>query len=101
MKEENLDEKVPVRAYTKADLAMLYNPGVCITTALQLLRRWIYANRQLMAELKEAGYNKKPFHPLFPLFPCQLINREYAKFKTAILPLPYRLSRPFHPGSFP
>ena len=25
MKEENLDEKVPVRAYTKADLAMLYN----------------------------------------------------------------------------
>ena len=48
MKEENLDEKVPVRAYTKADLAMLYNPGVCITTALQLLRRWIYANRQLM-----------------------------------------------------
>ena len=36
MKEENLDEKVPVRAYTKADLAMLYNPGVCITTALQL-----------------------------------------------------------------
>lgn len=40
MKEENLDEKVPVRAYTKADLAMLYNPGVCITTALQLLRRW-------------------------------------------------------------
>ena len=55
MKEENLDEKVPVRAYTKADLAMLYNPGVCITTALQLLRRWIYANRQLMSELKEAG----------------------------------------------
>ena len=51
MKEENLDEKVPVRAYTKADLAMLYNPGVCITTALQLLRRWIYANKQLMAEL--------------------------------------------------
>ena len=58
MKEENLDEKVPVRAYTKADLAMLYNPGVCITTALQLLRRWIYANRQLMSELKEAGYTK-------------------------------------------
>ncbi len=44
---------------------------------------------------------KKPFHPLFPLFPCQLINRAYAKFKTAIFPLPYRLSRPFHPGSFP
>lgn len=53
MKEENLDEKVPVRAYTKADLAMLYNPGVCITTALQLLRRWIYANRQLMSELRK------------------------------------------------
>ena len=45
MKEENLDEKVPVRAYTKADLAMLYNPGVCITTALQLLRRWIAPRR--------------------------------------------------------
>ena len=59
MKEENLDEKVPVRAYTKADLAMLY-------TALQLLRRWIYANRQLMAELKEAGYNKNR-HSYLPL----------------------------------
>ena len=57
MKEENLDEKVPVRAYTKADLAMLYNPGVCITTALQLLRRWIYANKQLMTELQEAEYD--------------------------------------------
>ena len=60
MKEENLDEKVPVRAYTKADLAMLYNPGVCITTALQLLRRWIYANRQLMAELKELETVERP-----------------------------------------
>ena len=66
MKEENLDEKVPVRAYTKADLAMLYNPGVCITIALQLLRRWIYANRQLMSELKEAGYNKNR-HSYLPL----------------------------------
>ena len=60
MKEENLDERVPVRAYTKADLAMLYNPGVCITTALQLLRRWIYANRQLMAELKELETVERP-----------------------------------------
>lgn len=66
MKEESLDEKVPVRAYTKADLAMLYNPSVGITTALQLLRRWIYANKQLMAELEQVSYNKNR-HSYMPL----------------------------------
>ena len=56
---ENLDEKESLSALIpKPTLPCFYNPGVCITTALQLLRRWIYANRQLMAELKEAGYNK-------------------------------------------
>lgn len=34
--------------------------------ALQLLRRWIYANKQLMVELKEAGYNKNR-HSYLPL----------------------------------
>ena len=31
---ENLDEKVPVRAYTKADLAMLYNPELYVLLPL-------------------------------------------------------------------
>ncbi|WP_294634068.1 DUF4248 domain-containing protein [uncultured Bacteroides sp.] len=66
MKEEILEEKVPVRAYTKVDLALLYNPGVSCTTALQLLRRWIYANKQLMSELSAVGYNKNR-HTFLPL----------------------------------
>ena len=37
MKEEIIEVKVPVRVYTKVDLALLYNPGVSCSTALQLL----------------------------------------------------------------
>jgi len=30
-----------IRTYTKAELAHLYNPHVCLKVALQILRRWI------------------------------------------------------------
>lgn len=33
-----------IRTYTKAELAHLYNPTVCIKVALQILRRWILFN---------------------------------------------------------
>ena len=66
MKEENSESIVPVRAYTKVDLAQLYNPGVGMSTSLQLLRRWIYANKQLMSELSAVGYNRNR-HSFLPL----------------------------------
>lgn len=52
------DPVFPIRAYTKAELAMLYNPQQCISVALQTLYRWIRMNRPLMAELEAVGYNK-------------------------------------------
>lgn len=33
-----------IRTYTKAELAHLYNPHVCLKVALQILRRWIIYN---------------------------------------------------------
>ena len=37
-----------IRTYTKAELAHLYNPTVCIKVALQILRRWILFNLPLL-----------------------------------------------------
>lgn len=47
-----------VRAYSKAELAALYNPNECITVSLQILSRWIRKNPTLMKELAEINYNK-------------------------------------------
>lgn len=58
---EKINEKSPafqVRAYTKAELAVLYNPTQCITVALQTLSRWMRTNSLLMTELNAIGYNK-------------------------------------------
>lgn len=58
-KEEEEDEKpFVIRVYSKAELAMLYNPGKCVTPALLSLYRWIRMNRKLTEELEAAGYNK-------------------------------------------
>lgn len=46
------------RAYTKVELATLYNPASCITVALKTLSRWMKANELLMAELEAVRYNK-------------------------------------------
>ena len=51
-------EAFQLRAYTKAELAMLYNPTLCITVALQTLSRWMRKNPLLMNELSAIGYNK-------------------------------------------
>ncbi len=52
------DRPFPIRSYTKAELAMLYCPGECITNALNNFSRWMRLNRPLMAELNTIGYNK-------------------------------------------
>ena len=53
-----------IRTYTKAELAHLYNPHVCLKVALQILRRWIIYNLPLLHELEQEGYrarNRLPF----------------------------------------
>ncbi|WP_455591762.1 DUF4248 domain-containing protein [Bacteroides sp.] len=52
------DREYPIRVYTKAELAMLYNPASCIMVALNTLSRWIRMNGPLMKELEAIGYNK-------------------------------------------
>ncbi|MDR0894587.1 MAG: DUF4248 domain-containing protein, partial [Prevotellaceae bacterium] len=52
------DARVPVRTYTKDELARLYNPHLSPASATQLLRRWIAHNSQLTTRLAEAGYAK-------------------------------------------
>ena len=48
-----------IRTYTKAELAHLYNPTVCIKVALQILRRWILFNLPLLHELEAEGYRAR------------------------------------------
>ncbi|NDV83255.1 DUF4248 domain-containing protein [Bacteroides sp. 51] len=52
------EESFKIRAYSKAELAALYNPQECLTVALQTLSRWIRTNPALMEELNNANYNK-------------------------------------------
>lgn len=47
-----------VRAYTKVELATLYNPTQCITVALQTMNRWMRYNKALTEELNAIEYNK-------------------------------------------
>lgn len=47
-----------VRSYSKAELAMMYNPGQCVTVALKTLSRWIQANPDLKNELFMVNYHK-------------------------------------------
>lgn len=48
-----------IRTYTKAELAHLYNPNVCLKVALQILRRWIIFNGSLLHELEQEGYRTR------------------------------------------
>ncbi len=48
-----------IRTYTKAELAHLYNPNVCLKVALQILRRWIVYNLPLLNELEHEGYRAR------------------------------------------
>lgn len=52
------EEPFKIRAYSKVELAGLYNPNECVAVALQTLSRWIRTNPTLMEELNSANYNK-------------------------------------------
>lgn len=47
-----------LQSYTKAELAMLYNPNSETNAAIQNLYRWMKRNQPLMSELQSVGYNK-------------------------------------------
>ena len=53
------EEVFEIRAYTKAELACLYNPGQTIPCALRTLSRWIAGNSQLTAQLSALEYNHR------------------------------------------
>lgn len=53
------DKKFIIRTYTKAELAHLYNPHLCLKAALQVLRRWILFNELLFSELTATGYRAR------------------------------------------
>jgi hypothetical protein len=52
-------EEFKIRAYTKVELACLYNPYMTIPGALRTLARWIAGNSQLTAELSALEYNHR------------------------------------------
>ncbi|WP_455593145.1 DUF4248 domain-containing protein [Bacteroides sp.] len=52
------EEKFPIRTYSKAELAHLYNPDMPIVSALRKLRRWIKKNDKLLAELNATGASR-------------------------------------------
>lgn len=56
--ESQEEEKFRVKAYTKAELAALYNPGLAPILALQKLYRWMHKCRPLCEALQQVGYNK-------------------------------------------
>lgn len=62
MKEEREDrteeKEFTLRAYTKAELAQLYSPGLDPILALQKLYRWMRKSSALSQELDRTGYNK-------------------------------------------
>jgi len=54
-----LEEDFKIRAYTKVELAGLYNPGMGISGALRTLARWMSGNKALVAELARLEYNHR------------------------------------------
>lgn len=59
-REEEEEDLRPFRihAYSKEELAMLYNPTYCISNAIYTLAAWIRHNKALKGELEKVGYNK-------------------------------------------
>lgn len=59
------DLAVPVRSYSKQQLATLYFPAIESVSAVRTLMTWIRRNKQLADLLMHAGYNmyQKMFTP--------------------------------------
>ena len=74
-REEEEEDLRPFRihAYSKEELAMLYNPTYCISNAIYTLAAWIRHNKALKGELEKVGYNKyrRTFTPLEALTGCR------------------------------
>lgn len=58
MENSKLSGEYSVRVYTKVELAMLYNPQLPLTPAVNTLARWIRMNRVLSEALRTVDYNK-------------------------------------------
>ena len=54
-----LEEEFKIRAYTKVELACLYNPNMAISGALRTLARWISGSTHLTEELSLLEYNHR------------------------------------------
>jgi hypothetical protein len=52
-------EEFKIRAYTKVELACLYNPDMAITGALRTLAKWISGSNSLTEELSLMEYNHR------------------------------------------
>lgn len=50
------EKQIIAKAYTKAELAHMYNPDMSYSSALRTLRLWIEHNKKLLQELKKLGY---------------------------------------------
>lgn len=57
--EENEEGTFVIRAYLKADLAQLYNPGLQPLYAMRKLRAWIRKNDALSTTLYQGGESRK------------------------------------------
>ncbi|WP_321517325.1 DUF4248 domain-containing protein [uncultured Bacteroides sp.] len=54
-----IEEEFKIKAYTKVELARLYNPEMAVSGALRTLARWISGNSRLMEELSRLEYNHR------------------------------------------
>ncbi|MDC2624453.1 DUF4248 domain-containing protein [Bacteroides ovatus] len=59
MEENKEEKKFELRAYDKAELALLYCPGRSEETAMKTLTRWINQCGQLVQALEIIGYNSR------------------------------------------
>lgn len=63
--------KLPVKAYSKKELAQLYNPHLCYQSAMRTFRQWLKLNSELSARLAETGYS--PLQHMFTPKQVELI----------------------------
>ncbi len=56
---KEIQENLPLRSYSKAELAHLYNPEKTYFTAMKIFRQWITYNQELNEALKASGYRDK------------------------------------------
>lgn len=53
------EEDFEIRAYGKAELAHLYNPGMPLVSAMRKLRNWILRNQELHTAMYQTGESER------------------------------------------